>query len=76
MSKKAGIIYCNCCGRTICAEEERERTSYLAIKKEWGYFSDGKDGTVHSIDICEPCYDRLARELLIAQEIDQMRELV
>lgn len=76
MSKKAGIIYCNYCGRPICMEEAREKTSYLAIKKEWGYFSDGKDGTVHSIDICEPCYDRLVQELMIAPQIDQMRELV
>lgn len=76
MSKKAGMIICNCCGRVICAEEYKETASYLAIKKEWGYFSDGKDGTVHSMDICEKCYDRLVQECSIAPQIDQVTELV
>lgn len=76
MSKKAEIIVCNCCGRVICTENQKEMASYLTIKKAWGYFSDGKDGTVHSMDICEECYDRMVREFSIAPQIDQVTELV
>lgn len=76
MSKKAEIIFCNYCGKAICTEDQRETASYLAIKKEWGYFSDGKDGTVHSMDICEECYDRMVQEFSIAPQIDQVTELV
>lgn len=76
MSKKAGMIFCNCCGKAICAEAQKETVSYLTIKKEWGYFSDGKDGTIHSMDICESCYDSMVQDFSIAPQIDQVTELV
>lgn len=76
MSKKAGMIFCNCCGKAICAEEKSGMASYLAIKKEWGYFSDGKDGTIHSLELCEPCYDRMVQGFAIAPQIDRVKELV
>lgn len=76
MSRKADTIYCNCCGRAICAQAEQERKSFLAIRKEWGYFSKGKDGEIHSMDICEPCYDKLVQNFAIAPQKEQITELV
>lgn len=76
MSRKENAIYCNCCGRLICQEEERDKTSFLTIKKEWGYFSDKKDGTVHSMEICEECYERLAESFVIPPEIKQITEFM
>ena len=40
---------CHCCGHEIKQED------YLYIEKDWGYFSNGKDGQKHSFILCESC---------------------
>lgn len=76
MSRKEGMIYCNRCGRIICAEEQRDRTSFLAVRKDWGYFSENKDGKRYSVDLCEPCCDEMVQEFIIAPEIEENTEFV
>lgn len=76
MSRMSGIIYCNRCGARICSEAQRDKVSFLTVKKEWGYFSDDKDGEVHSMDFCESCYDALVQELAIAPQIEYITEFV
>lgn len=76
MSRKANIIYCNCCGKEICEEKQQAKTSFLTIKKEWGYFSRNKDGKIHSMDLCEPCYDELVQTFAIAPEVEQITEFL
>ena len=76
MSRRAGLIYCNCCGRVICGEEEQGRASFLTIRKEWGYFSRDKDGEIHGMDICEPCYDRLVQGFALAPEKEGVKEFL
>ena len=51
-SMKKTEIICHCCGKII------GQADYLHIEKEWGYFSGGKDGEKHEINLCEACYDR------------------
>lgn len=74
MSRKNQAVYCNCCGRKICTEEKKEKTSFLTIEKEWGYFSTEKDGEIHRMDICEECYDGLVKSFVIPPEIRKMTE--
>ena len=76
MSRNNDMIYCNRCGRIICRMEQQERTSFLTVRKNWGYFSDNKDGKLYIVDICEPCCDRLAEEFVIAPEIEENIELI
>lgn len=76
MSRKAKGIYCNCCGRKICTEGQLDKASFLAIRKEWGYFSRNKDGKIHSMDICEPCYDKLVQTFAIAPEEETITEFL
>lgn len=76
MSRKDNAIYCNRCGRLICPEELKDKTSFLLIRKEWGYFSDKKDGKIHSMDICEPCYEALAESFAIPPDVRQKTELL
>lgn len=76
MGRESGIIYCNKCGMKICTEEQMLKTSFLTITKEWGYFSHGKDGMLHSMDICEPCYDSLAESFVIPPKKKKLTELV
>ena len=74
MSRKNNFIYCNCCGGEICTEQKKEVTSFLTINKEWGYFSQGKDGVRHNMDICETCYDKFVQSFAIQPEIKQITE--
>lgn len=52
------------------------KSSFLTICKEWGYFSERKDGTVHRMDLCESCYDAWVRTFAIAPEVEQKTELI
>lgn len=74
MSRKNNLIYCNRCGNMICPCEKQNETSFLTIEKKWGYFSDGKDGEIHSMDLCEPCYGKLVQDFVIAPEIRPVTE--
>lgn len=76
MSRKDGTIYCNCCGKEICLEKLKDRTSFLTIEKEWGYFSEKKDGTVHSMDICETCYEKMVESFVIPPDKKHITEFL
>lgn len=76
MSRKENQIYCNRCGRLICAEEQKDKTSFLTIRKEWGYFSKGKDGKVYSVDLCETCCETMAEGFILPPEIKQITEFL
>lgn len=76
MSKKARVVYCNYCGKKICVEGQEDKTSFLSIRKEWGYFSNEKDGQMHSFTLCEPCYDVLVQSFAIAPEVEQITEFL
>ena len=76
MSRRNGVIYCKRCGSPICTEGEAGKSSFLTICKEWGYFSERKDGTVHRMDLCESCYDAWVRTFAIAPEVEQKTELI
>ncbi len=54
---------CNCCGREIHAESPQSE-EYLAVEKQWGYFSKGKDGLRQRFCLCEDCYDRMTAGFL------------
>lgn len=76
MGKCGQNIYCNCCGKLICEEREKDMVSYLEIKKQWGYFSDNRDGKIYHVDICEDCCKRLEDSLVIPPEIKDATEFV
>lgn len=76
MSRKEGAIYCNRCGKCICFEQNRDKTSFLAVRKVWGYFSENKDGKIYSVDLCESCCDEMAQGFAIAPTIEENTELI
>ncbi len=55
---KKQCIICNQCGKIIA--QDQDRADWLHVEKNWGYFS-GKDGEIHSFDLCEACYERLIK---------------
>ena len=50
-------VYCNACGKKLKAEGQMEMEGVFRGYAEWGYFS-GKDGEIHTFDLCEACYDK------------------
>ncbi len=52
---------CDCCKRKIKVENGIVKEGVFSIDYAWGYFSK-KDGEIHSIDLCEECYDRIMIE--------------
>lgn len=76
MSRIDQKIYCNCCGKMICLSAEKDRASFLTVEKEWGYFSNEKDGRIHRMDICEPCYEKMIEKFAIPPEEKQVTEFV
>lgn len=75
MKKKVCEVYCNSCGKKIEITENKKREDYLFIKKEWGYFSK-KDGEIHSIFLCEPCYDKWTEQFRIPVKVEEQTELL
>lgn len=63
-------IVCHCCGNLI------EKEDFLSIEKVWGYFSRGKDGQKHQINLCEACYDRWIQGFKYAPDVTEITELM
>lgn len=38
--RKAGVLYCNCCGKTISESCGADREEFFHFEKTWGYFSE------------------------------------
>ena len=73
--KKVHEIYCNSCGKKIETTDNIKREDYLSIKKEWGYFSK-KDGEIHSIFLCESCYDIWTKQFKLPVKVEKQTELL
>ena len=76
MSRKDRTIDSNCGGKMICLLSEKDHASFLTVEKEWGYFSDKKDGRIHRMDICESCYEKMVEKFVIPPEEKQVTEFV
>ena len=67
-------IYCNKCGREIEKDKLGICPDFLAVKKEWGFFSD-KDMEIHKWDLCESCYDEFVQGFVIPAEKAETLEI-
>lgn len=66
---------CNMCGRSIKIQNGMITDGVLSIDYKWGYFSDF-DGQTHSFDICQDCYKKLEKKLIIPIEKTDTNELL
>ena len=58
---------CNRCGRSLKVEDGYLREGCISVEEAFGYFSR-KDGTVHSFDLCEDCYDEIVAQFKVPVE--------
>ena len=73
--RKGHVIYCNRCGRQLKGTDGTPVEEGLHVEKSWGYFS-GKDGEIHSFDLCESCYDLLVQDFQIPPEKKEQKILI
>lgn len=73
-SKCLQEIVCNKCGRSIKVENGIVKEGYFSANPSFGYFSR-KDGTGHSFDVCEMCYDDWVSSFAIPVEKIEETEL-
>lgn len=66
-------LICNSCGRTLRQENGICREDFVRIVKKWGYFSD-KDMQKHTVVLCEDCYDRWTRHLMVPPTVEEDTE--
>ena len=65
--KEENEMKCNVCGQLL-----NNKTDYIEVKKEWGYFSN-KDTQIHEFKICERCYDRIVKQFEISPKVTEKR---
>ena len=63
-------MVCNVCGNEI-----KEKSDFVEIKKEWGYFSE-KDTQIHEFRICERCYDRIVKQFEVPPKVTEKTEIL
>ena len=59
----------------VCRQLLKDKSDYIEIKKEWGYFSD-KDTQIHEFRICEKCYDRIVKQFEIPPRVTEKNEIL
>lgn len=68
-------VVCNQCQRELKLENGYLKEGCFSADITFGYFSR-KDGTKHSFDLCEECYDKMIARFQIPVEESQANELV
>ena len=68
--KEENEMKCNVCGQLL-----NNKTDYIEVKKEWGYFSS-KDTQIHEFKICERCYDRIVKQFEISPKVTEKSEIL
>ncbi|MFI3238364.1 MAG: hypothetical protein R3Y47_10135 [Lachnospiraceae bacterium] len=63
-NEKLIAITCNQCGKELKIEQGYCVEGMVQVNHTFGYFTR-KDGTCHSFDLCEDCYDLLVEKFKI-----------
>ena len=62
------LVRCNTCGVEIPRDRAGYFEDYVSIAKSWGYNSQ-YDGELHSIDLCQACYEVWTANFAIPPQI-------
>lgn len=68
-------VQCNVCGKEIEKINSIFKEDFLAVTKEWGYFSE-KDLERHSFRICEECYNKWIKTFAVPITKEKTTEAV
>ncbi len=68
-------VICNKCKKEIKVEKGIIKEGCFSADTLFGYFSN-KDGSRHSFDLCEECYDKMIKEFAIPVQEEEVTELL
>lgn len=68
-------VICNQCKKELKVEQGIIKEGCFCGDIRFGYFS-GKDGSRHSFDLCEECYDKLIKGFAIPVEEEEVTEFI
>ena len=68
-------VICNKCKKEMRVENGILKEQCFCGDIHFGYFSN-KDGSKHSFDLCEECYDKMIEEFAIPVEEEEINELL
>lgn len=66
-------VRCNQCGKALLVENGMLKEGCFHGENVFGYFSD-KDGSKHSFDLCENCYDSMIAKFMLPIEETEANE--
>ncbi len=73
-TKDLKTVICNKCKKELKVKNGILMEGCFQGDVRFGYFSN-KDGTRHSFDLCEECYDKMIREFSVPVDEEEMSEL-
>ena len=68
-------VICNQCKKELNVENGIVKEGYFCGDVQFGYFSN-KDGSRHSFDLWEECYDKMIKGFAIPVEEEEVMELI
>lgn len=68
-------VVCNQCKKELKVENGIIKEGCFCVDIRFGYFSR-KDGSRHSFDLCEECYDKLIKGFAVPVEEEEVTELI
>lgn len=72
---KLEVIICNQCKKNLKIEDGIVKEGYFSGDVQFGYFSN-KDGSKHSFDLCEECYDKMIQGFAVPVQEEEVTELI
>lgn len=68
-------VWCNKCGKKLSVKDGFVREGCFHVTYSFEYFSR-KDGTKHTWDLCENCYDEMLQGFVLPAEVSQETEFL
>ncbi len=74
-SKELSAVICNKCKKNLKVEKGIVKEGCFCGDTLFGYFSN-RDGSRHSFDLCEECYNEMIKEFAIPVQEEEVTELL
>ncbi len=74
-AKQLTNAVCNCCGKKLLVENGILKEECVHVTHDFGFFGK-KDGTSHTFDLCEECYEKIVAGIAVPVETREREELL
>ena len=74
-SNELTSVICNGCGKHLLVENGILKEECVHVTHDFGFFGK-RDGTSHTFDLCEECYEKIAAGFALPVEAREREELL